>query len=140
MKHNNVHKTVVITIIISFFLIPYSLASEGGDVINLEPTKEHPSAIGTAVIDKNHVSIQARGLKPDSVYTVWFVNPKPKKHVAGVGSAPYMFRTDKWGDGNYTSELAEAPFGKWAMVMVVLHPDGNPKDMKHMVGALRAKL
>jgi hypothetical protein len=40
------------------------------------------------------MSIQARGLKPDSVYTVWFVNMKPKKHETGAGAAPYMFKTD----------------------------------------------
>ncbi|MBC2745331.1 MAG: hypothetical protein HGJ93_20535, partial [Desulfosarcina sp.] len=47
---------------------------------------------------------------------------------------------NKWGDGVYSAPLADAPFGKWAMVMVVLHPDGNPKNMKNMVGALKAKL
>jgi hypothetical protein len=31
-------------------------------------------------------------------------------------------------------------FGKWQMIMVVLHPDGNPKNMKKMVGALKAEL
>ncbi len=87
-----------------------------------------------------HVSVQARGLTPDSIYTVWFVNMKPNKHETGAGSAPYMFRTDKWGDGNYSALLNEAPFGKWSMIMVVLHPTGDPKDMKNMVGALKAPL
>ncbi|MBC2710572.1 MAG: hypothetical protein HGJ94_06115, partial [Desulfosarcina sp.] len=100
----------------------------------------HPEASGNAVIDKNHLSIQARGLKPNAVYTVWFVNTRPTKHKTGAGSTPYMFKTNKWGDGVYSAPLADAPFGKWAMVMVVLHPDGNPKNMKNMVGALKAKL
>jgi hypothetical protein len=30
--------------------------------------------------------------------------------------------------------------GKWQVVMVVLHPSGDPMDMKNMVGALSAKL
>lgn len=30
--------------------------------------------------------------------------------------------------------------GKWSMLMVVLHPSGDPKDMHHMVGALQAPL
>jgi len=38
------------------------------------------------------------------------------------------------------SELYGSPFGKWEMVMIVLHPTGNPKDMKNMVGALGGKL
>ena len=92
------------------------------------------------VIDHEHVSIQARGLKPDSVYTVGVVNMKPNKHESGADSAPHMFRTDKWDDGNYTAPSNEAPFGKWAMIVVVLHPTGDPQDMKNMVGALKAPL
>ena len=103
-------------------------------------TADHPQVNGTAVIDDSHVSIQARGLKSNAVYTVWFVNMKPKKKVAGAGMMPYMFQTDKWGDGNYSASLTEKPVGKWAMVMVVLHPNGDPKDMDNMVGALKAPL
>jgi hypothetical protein len=29
---------------------------------------------------------------------------------------------------------------EWAMIMVVLHPNGNPKDMKSMKGALKAPI
>jgi hypothetical protein len=65
---------------------------------------------------------------------------KPKKSETGAGAAPYMFRTNKWGDGNYSSPLNEALFGKWSAVMVILHPNGDPKDMKNMVGALSAAL
>ena len=125
---------------ISLFFISAAWATGGGRTFDLESTRAHPDAKGTAVIDQNHVNIQARGLKPDSVYTVWFVNMKPDKHETGAGSAPYMFRTDKWGYGNYTAPLQEAPFGKWSMVMVALHPNGNPKDMQNMVGALKARL
>jgi hypothetical protein len=51
-----------------------------------------------------------------------------------------MFKTDAWGNGSYSAALSEAPFGKWAMVMIVQHPDGDPKDMHNMVGALKAML
>ncbi len=126
--------------VLSIFIISVTWASADGRTRVLESTAKHPDASGTAFIGQEHVSIQARGLKPDSVYTVWFVNMKPNKHETGAGTAPYMFRTDKWGDGNYTAHLNEAPFGKWAMIMVVLHPTGDPKDMKNMVGALKAPL
>jgi hypothetical protein len=49
-----------------------------------------------------------------------------------------MFKTDSYGNGTYSAELSESPFGKWEMIMVVLHPTGDPKDMKNMVGALSA--
>ena len=131
-------KTIIM--ILGIFFIASAWAAAGSRTIVLEPTAKHPDASGSAVIDQQHVSIQARGLKPDSVYTVWFVNMKPNKHETGAGSSPYMFRSDQWGDGNYSAPLGEAPFGKWSMIMVVLHPAGDPKDMKNMIGALKAAL
>ena len=124
----------------SIFFFSFGWASSNDQAFVLESTPAHPDANGTAVIDKTHVSIQARGLKPNAVYTVWFVNMKPKKKVLGAGTMPYMFQTDKWGDGTYSAPLSETPVGKWAMVMVVLHPNGDPKDMDDMVGALKAPL
>ncbi len=106
----------------------------------LESMKKHPNAVGNAIIDQEHINLQVRGLEPDSVYTVWFANMKPKKQETGAGTAPYMFRTDPWGNGSYSSPLKETPFGKWSMIMVVLHPDGNPKNMKNMVGAFKAAI
>jgi hypothetical protein len=51
-----------------------------------------------------------------------------------------MFKTDSYGNGIYNTHLSELPFGKWAVLMVVLHPNGDPTDMKNMVGALSAKI
>lgn len=106
----------------------------------LDPTPKHPKATGTAVIADDHINVQARGLKPEAVYTVWFVNLKPRKNETGAGTAPFMFRTDAWGNGSYSAPLGEAPFGRWSMIMVVQHPNGDPEDMQHMVGALKAAL
>jgi hypothetical protein len=86
------------------------------------------------------LSIHAKGLQPGSVYTVWFVNMKPKKHETGAGTAPYMFKADSRGYGAYAATLSESPFGEWQMIMIVLHPNGNPKDMKNMKGALKAPI
>ncbi len=117
-----------------------SLASQAGEKISLMATKKHPSASGTAVINDSNIEIDAKGLKPDSVYTAWFVNTKPTKNQTGAGQPPYMFRTDSNGNGSYAAALKESPYGKWQMLMIVLHPNGNPKDMKNMVGALSAKI
>lgn len=139
MQPNRTFQMAIIAVF-SIFFFSTSWAAGAGRTIVLESTPKHPDANGTVVIDRDHVSIQARNLMPDSIYTVWFVNMKPQKHETGAGTAPYMFRTDKWGDGNYSAPLDEAPFGKWSMVMVVQHPTGDPKDMKNMVGALKAPL
>lgn len=129
-----------ISVIIAIFAVSLVWSAEHGRLINLEPTKAHPAASGSALIDDQHVSVQARGLKPNAVYTVWFVNTKPKKHETGAGQPPYMFKTDAWGNGSYSAALNEKPFDKWAMVMIVQHPNDDPKDMQHMVGALKAML
>lgn len=108
--------------------------------LTLTAAKAHPNASGTASFSDDGLSIHAKGLKPGQVYTVWFVNMKPKKHEIGAGNPPYMFKTDSNGNGIYETHLSELPFGKWVMIMIVLHPTGGPMDMKNMVGALSANI
>jgi len=121
-------------------LAAVSFASQAGEKISLMATKKHPNAGGTAVIDDSRIQIDAKGLKPNSVYTAWFVNTKPKKQETGAGQPLYMFKTDADGNGSYSAALSESPYGKWQMLMIVLHPTGDPKDMQNMVGALAANL
>jgi hypothetical protein len=68
------------------------------------------------------------------------VNKKPKMQKAGAGAPPFMFKTDSAGTGSYNASLSESPFGRWGAIMVVLHPTGDPKDMKNMVGAFSAMI
>lgn len=117
-----------------------AIAYQAGEKISLMSTKAHPDASGAAVITDASIQIDAQGLKPDSVYTAWFVNTKPKKHEIGAGQPPYMFKTDSNGKGSYSAVLNDSPYGKWEMLMIVLHPNGDPRDMKNMVGALSANL
>jgi hypothetical protein len=136
-------KKSLVVFAVSFVLVTLgalSWAGTGKVELPLMATKAHPEASGKAHMDDGSLSIEARGLEPDAVYTVWFVNMKPKKNEAGAGTAPYMFKTDSQGEGTYTSSLTESPFGKWQMVMIVLHPNGDPTDMKNMVGALSANI
>jgi hypothetical protein len=83
-----------------------SWAAEGGVKLPLMATKQHPNASGTALISSENISIQTKGLKANGVYTVWFVNMKPKKHEAGAGEAPYMFKTDSYGNGSMVGGLS----------------------------------
>src|SRR5210317_179324 len=130
-------KKILIAVCVGFVILTFVSASWAGETrIPLEAAKPHPNASGTAYLSGDTISIHAKGLRPESVYTVWFVNMKPRKHETGAGSAPYVFRTDSKGNGAYAATLSESPFGEWAMIMVVLHPNGNPKDMKSMKGAL----
>ncbi len=138
---NNRKRSIVLAVgLVILFFGALSWAAGGGVNVPLMATKAHPGASGTAMINDHDISVRASGLKPNSVYTVWFVNMKPKKHEAGAGKPPYMFKTDSYGGGTYSAPLMESPFGKWKMLMIVLHPNGDPKDMKNMVGALSVKL
>ncbi len=125
---------------VTFVMLAFGLHSWAGINLPLMAVKAHPNASGNAYFNENDLSIQAKDLRPNEVYTVWFVNMKPKKHEVGAGSAPYMFKTDSNGNGVYKATLSESPFGKWGMLMVVLHPNGDPRDMKNMVGALSTKI
>jgi hypothetical protein len=98
------------------------------------------SGSGEAVIADRTLTIQVKDLKPASVYTVWFVNMGPKEEMAGVGNAPYSFKTDQQGTATFKATLAESPFGKWQMLVIVRHPTGDPMDMMNKEDALWAKL
>lgn len=105
--------------------------------ITLNPNK---TGSGTAVFTDSQLKIRVKGLKPNSVYTVWYVNTDPKHEQTGVGQPPYAFTTDKKGAATYTAELKESPFGKWQMLVIVRHPNGDPKDMKNIEDAFWAHL
>jgi hypothetical protein len=107
-----------LTILISICVFSLRWTMSSGRKLILDPTAKHPDANGTAVLADDHINLQARGLKPEAVYTVWFVNMKPKKTEIGAGPAPFMFRTGPWGNGSYSAPLNEEPFGKWSMVMI----------------------
>lgn len=95
---------------------------------------------GEAVIGDHTLTIRVKDLKPHSVYTVWYVNMDPKHETAGVGEAPYAFKTDKKGTATFKAKLAEQPFGKWQTLVIIRHPNGNPQDMQHKEDALWAPL
>ena len=135
----NTKKSLMILSVV-FAMLAFGLHSWAGINLTLMAVKAHPNASGNAYFNENGLSIQAKSLRPNEVYTVWFVNMKPKKHEIGAGSAPYMFKTDSNGKGEYEATISESPFGKWGMLMVVLHPNGDPRDMKNMVGALSTKI
>jgi hypothetical protein len=134
-------KKSVVMITVGFLVLAFSAFVWAGNVnLALMADKSHQGAGGTASISDNSVKIETEGLRSNGVYTAWFVNMKPKKQEAGAGTMPYMFKTDATGKGIYESSLSESPFGKWSVLMIVLHPTGDPKDMKNMVPALSAMI
>ena len=103
------------------------------------------SAAGEAVIKdmaqgQKEISIDAKGLKANGVYTVWFVNMKPKMDMAGVGSGDYSFKADAKGNGHYKADVPAAEIEKWQILKVAYHTDGDPKNMNDIRIVLEATL
>lgn len=136
MNHTLKKLTLFALVLTITSLVAFAWAGE----MNMMAGKDSPQASATLNLTASNMTINAKGLKPNSVYTVWFVNMKPTKSQAGAGSMPYMFKTDSKGEGNYSASLSESPFGKWQMVMVMRHPDGDPGNMKNMAEALAAEV
>ncbi len=102
-------------------------------------------ASGEAVVKdaeagQKEITIDAKGLKKNGVYTAWFVNMKPKMDMAGLGAGDYFFKSDDKGEGHYTAKVSASDLEKWRMIEIADHPTGNPMDMKEMKIALAGNL
>ena len=93
-------------------------------------------AIADAKAGQKELTITMTGLKPNSVYTIWLVNMKPKMDMVGVGTGDYSFKSDDKGTANYTANISSAELEKWQMFEIAYHPDGDAKNMKTMQIAL----
>ena len=128
-------------IILVFTVFVMSAKAANEQKITLKADKAGQGANGEVVIadgkaGQKEITISMTGLKPNSVYTVWLVNMKPKMDMLGVGTGDYSFKSDGKGIGNYTATISNAELEKWEMLEIAYHPDGNAKDMKKMQIAL----
>jgi hypothetical protein len=128
-------------IILVFTVFVMSAMAANEQKITLKTDKAGQGAKGEVVIadgkaGQKEITISMTGLKPNSVYTVWLVNMKPKMDMLGVGTGDYLFKSDGKGIGNYTATISNAELEKWEMLEIAYHPDGNAKDMKKMQIAL----
>jgi hypothetical protein len=127
------------------FVVVASLSRAADLTLPLSPDKTGKGASGEISIkDTNtgqkEITITVRGLKPEGVYTVWFVNMKPKMDMAGIGAPDHVIRIDDKGSGTYHATVSAAELEKWQMIEIAYHKTGDPKDMKHMTGALKGGL
>ena len=139
-------KGIMIGIFFLVFALFTPFAQAAGELmIVLKAGPGGKGAQGEALIkDKEQgqkeITLEAKGLKPNSVYTVWLVNMKPKMDMVGVGGGDYSFKSDAKGNGHYTGTVSAAELGKWKILEIAHHPDGDPKNMKKMKIALKADL
>ena len=130
-------RSLALGIILVFIVFVMSAMAAGEQKITLKADKAGQGAKGEVVITdgkagQKEIAITMTGLKPNSVYTVWLVNMKPKMDMLGVGTGDYSFKSDGKGIGNYTATISNAELEKWEMLEIAYHPDGDAKDMKKM--------
>lgn len=140
-------KKVLRSLMVVVFTLFTGLAIAAGEQkVTLKADKAGKGASGAAVIvdkggDQKGVTITAKGLKPNSVYTVWLVNVKPKMDMAGLGEGDYSFRSDGKGSATISATISAADLAKWQLIELAYHPSGDPKNMKELMNtALSGKL
>ncbi len=140
-------RKVISSLLVVVFSLFAGLAVAAGErKVALKADKAGKGASGTAVIvdkggDQKEVAITAKGLKPNSVYTVWLVNTKPKMDMAGLGEGDYAFKSDDKGNASYSATIGSADLSKWQLIDLACHPSGDPKIEKELMNtALIGKL
>lgn len=113
--------------------LPGEQGARGGIIIR----DKKPLTRGEAV---KEITINAAGLKPNAVYTVWLVNDTTRTALKGIGEADYSFKSDDYGNGSYTAYVDPAEFDEWLAIEIARHPDGNPENTSAMKAALKASL
>lgn len=141
MQHRNIIAlTLIVGLAFTTVLATGRASAAAQTKITLQRSQGAEQGSGEAVIADSALTIRVKDLKPDSVYTVWYVNMEPKHEMAGVGPSPYMFKTDKKGVATFKAKLDAQPIGKWQMLVIIRHPNGDPQDMGHKEDALWAPL
>lgn len=140
---NRSNKTWALAIIFILTVFVMSALAAGEQKIALKADKAGQGAKGEVVIadgkaSQKEIAITMAGLKPNSVYTVWLVNMKPKMDMIGVGTGDYSFKSDGKGVAKYTATISKAELEKWEMIEIAYHADGDAKNMHNMQIALMA--
>ncbi|MBI1912612.1 MAG: hypothetical protein HYS21_11505 [Deltaproteobacteria bacterium] len=131
-------------------------------------------AKGEAIVEdyryqQQQITIDAVGLEPNAVYTVWLVNegreaqmgaeeragkaPAEKErgflkreeqrqeaNLRGLGVRDYSFKTDAAGHGRFVATVNQGELHSFDSLEVAHHPNGDPKDLNNAVIALRGDL
>lgn len=91
--------------------------------------------------DKDEFKMELKGLKPKSVYTVWFTTSlKETAMRAGLGEAPHSFKVGGGSEKTYQVPLSVCPLKDYKWLEVRLHPDGDPTNLAGSERVLKVRL
>lgn len=131
MKRQGIIKVLSLLFVLTFLT---SLSHAEEKKIKLKPGTETKKAEGEVVIKddmgQKKIVIHMEYLRSNSVYTVWLVNEKPKMDMMGLGMGDYSFKSDEKGTGHYEATISADDLGKWQVLKIAFHPDGDAKNMK----------
>jgi hypothetical protein len=111
--------------------------------IALTPVKGYEGdATGKAVIDTTtgtDITIDISGLKPDGLYTAFFVNVKSQM-FEGIGDEPYVLPVDATGTVSFQGKIKKDSYLRFIRIAIFLNPGDkpihNPLGVKAKLGAL----
>ena len=133
-------KKIVGLLLVLVLALAAALSAEATDdrKVALKADKAGKGASGSAMIvdkggDQKGVAVTAKGLKANSIYTVWLVNVKPKMDMAGLGEGDYSLKSDDKGNASYSATIGSADLSKWQLIELAYHPSGDPKNMKELM-------
>jgi hypothetical protein len=107
--------------------------------VQMAPAKGYEGAAkGTAVITGSDVTFDLSGLKPETVYTAFFVNVKSKM-FQGIGQEPFTLPVDANGNVSFTAPIKKDSYKRYIRLGVYMNPGntpvGNPLGVKAKLGA-----
>lgn len=96
--------------------------------VALKPAKGFEGAAGTVVINAKtgtDIEIKITGLKPDGLYTAFFVNVKSLM-FEGIGPDPHVLKVNENGEVNFQGTMKKDIYKKFVQVAIYLNPKGRP--------------
>lgn len=136
--------------LLAIAIVALSALPAGASVGNfdLRPAAGVEKAAGEVVVtdvfeggyEIKEISVEASGLEPYSVYTVWLAKERPAGDFRGLGIGDHAFKTDGEGKGRFVSTLNSYDYMGYDYLQVALHPDDNPENLDNAVVALTGDL
>ena len=124
-------------LIISILMLTWVGAALGADPPKPGDTKEvalvlekgvKGEAKGKLIINTANgtdLAIQATGLDPKGVYTMFFVNEKSKM-FEGIGPAPHVLKVNEKGEAEFKGTMTKDIYKRFVAVGIYLNPGGKP--------------
>ncbi|HEX8950029.1 MAG TPA: hypothetical protein VF790_13760 [Dissulfurispiraceae bacterium] len=149
MQAKRYAKFVVLLLTLALLLPTIAIAA-GDQKFSMRATPYAPQARGDLImrdtegtvrgVPQKEITVQAAGLHPNSLYTVWLANDKPQPQFSKLGEGDNSFRSDAKGFGTFTALVPVSDLSNWKSVEVAFQPTGDLNDVRTRQFALRSNI